>query len=53
MQADAAGALAMAACDPTNTLQQFEVERLDGKPGQIKDKATGRCLQTKGCGKPQ
>ena len=53
MQADAAGSLVMAACDSTNPLQQFEVERLDGKPGQIKDKATGRCLQTKGCAKPQ
>jgi len=35
-------------------LQQFEVESLGvGAQGQIKDKKTGRCLQTKGCGKPQ
>lgn len=45
-------ALAMAACDSTNSLQQFEVEILDGTPGHIKDKATGRCLTTKKCKRP-
>ena len=54
VQADAAGSLAMAACDSSNELQQFEVESLGvGAQGQIKDKKTGRCLQTKGCAKPQ
>ena len=38
-------ALKTAACDPKNALQQFEIESLgDGKPGRIRDKASGRCL---------
>ena len=39
--------LAMAACDPASTVQQFDVEDLSGKPGQIKEKATGLCLAIK------
>eukprot|EP01052_Picozoa_sp_SAG31_P027932 SAG31_NODE_2654_length_5292_cov_2.266898_4_plen_372_part_00 len=52
------GSLVMAACDPTNTLQQFEIEGSlfssrdnPGKPGRIKDKK-GRCLTTKNCARP-
>ena len=43
-----ATALSMAACDPTNVHQQFEPVG-KGKPGQIRDKASGRCLSVKTC----
>jgi hypothetical protein len=51
VQADAAGSVVMAPCDPTEKLQHFTFESTGGKPGQIKDH-TGRCLQTKDCANP-
>ena len=45
--------LAMTSCDGANSLQHFEVEGLgSGKPGQIRHKASGRCLATKNCKRP-
>ena len=42
--------LTMAKCNSTNVLQQFEVEKSDkGKPGHIRDKATGRCIGIRQC----
>lgn len=41
--------LSMAACDTKNPLQQFEIQSPTGKPGQIKDKQTGRCVSVKTC----
>lgn len=36
-------------CNVVSTLQQFEVENLDGTPGHIRDKASGFCLAVKNC----
>ena len=44
--------LTVAACDPSNVHQQFTVESKNGKPGQIRDKLTGRCLSAKQCKAP-
>lgn len=44
--------LTVAPCDPSNVHQQFEVESKNGKPGQIRDKLTGRCLSAKKCKTP-
>jgi hypothetical protein len=44
--------LTVATCDPSNVYQQFEVESKNGKPGQIRDKLTGRCLSAKKCKTP-
>eukprot|EP01044_Picomonas_judraskeda_P006450 COSAG03_NODE_643_length_6532_cov_3.761387_2_plen_630_part_00 len=41
--------LEMALCDSANSFQQFEVEHLDGQPGRIRDKSSGRCLSVKNC----
>jgi hypothetical protein len=51
IQASTNGNLSMVSCDKTNANQQWEVESLvKGKPGQIRDKATGlRCLSLKKC----
>ena len=43
-------ALAFAACSPTNPSQQWAVELpTPGSSGQIKDKASGRCLTAANC----
>lgn len=43
--------LTVAACDPSNVHQQFEVQSKNGK-GQIRDKLTGRCISAKQCKAP-
>lgn len=36
-------------CSLVSTLQQFEVDNLDGTPGHIRDKASGLCLAVANC----
>jgi hypothetical protein len=41
--------LVVAACNPQNVLQQFEVDMNGTAPGRIKDRLTGRCLGIRQC----